>query len=139
MSNNLPFSIQDTSPDFSTFYVLEKLWAKTYNHGSFYFDRTKGKMPPRNFTFQKNDNLDLLFNHGNVQYIKVIMSVQYYAKEDLAVIVLRIHSDTFNQFKQLISELRATHKKVDGVWTLRNKVTTTENLGEAGENNVSES
>lgn len=139
MSNNLPFSVQETNPDFNTFYVLEKLWAKTYNHGSFYFDRTKGKMPPRNFTFQKNDNLDLLFNHGNVQYIKVIMSVQYYAKEDLAVIVLRIHSDTFNQFKQLISELRATHKKVDGRWTLRNKVTTIENLSEAGENNASES
>lgn len=67
------------------------------------------------------------------------MSVQYYAKEDLAVIVLRIHSDTFNQFKQLISELRATHKKVDGRWTLRNKVTTIENLSEAGENNASES
>lgn len=73
------------------------------------------------FKFQKNDNLELLFKHGNVQFIKVLMSAQYYAKENLAVIVVRIHSDTYNQFKELITTLRAAYKKVDGEWILKPK------------------
>lgn len=73
------------------------------------------------FKVQKNDNLELLFKHGNVQFIKVLMSAQYYAKENLAVIVVRIHSDTYNQFKELIKTLREAYKKVDGEWVLRAK------------------
>lgn len=73
------------------------------------------------FKFQKNDNLELLFKHGNVQFIKVLMSAQYYAKENLAVIVVRIHSDTYNQFKELIKTLREAYKKVDGEWVLKPK------------------
>lgn len=117
--NSLPFNCNETKPDFRTMRTLNKLWARTYLHGTFYYEDKGARIPPMNFQFQKNDNLELLFRFGKVQFIRVLMSVQYYAKHNLAVIVLRIHPDTHNQFKKLIHDLREAYEKVDGEWRPR--------------------
>lgn len=132
-ANSLPFRCDDTKPDFRTIRTLNKLWARTYLHGSFYFEDRDNRIPPMNFQFQKNDNLELLFRFGKVQFIRVLMSVQYYAKQNLAVIVLRIHPDTHNQFKELIHDLREAYEKVDGEWIARKVIQPAEHIARLAE------
>lgn len=92
--------------------------ASDYLSGKLYYDRT-ANVPHGEYQIQMNKNIDLLFRFGNVKYLKVICSLQYFAEEDLKICVIRIHADTYEKFKDLIDKLNIGYHYVHGQWQRR--------------------
>lgn len=113
--NKLPFATQDTNPTGRALLTIPKLFAEQYEKGVIEYSKTDA-VPHTKYHIQRNTNIELLFKFGNVKFLKVLGSFQYFEAEKLHVVVLRIHSETYPKFKDLIEKLREAYEFVDGKW-----------------------
>jgi len=137
--NKLPFATQDTNPTGRALLTIPKLYADVYEKGILEYSKTEG-IPHASYHIQRNSNIELLFKFGNVKFLKVLCSFQYFEAAKLHVVVLRIHSETYPKFKDLITKLREAYELVDGNWrrkSLLNADAKAIENKEASENNES--
>lgn len=128
--NKVPFATQDTNPTGRALLTIPKFYSEQYESGLLAYNKTD-HIPHAKYHIQRNSNIELLFKFGNVKFLKVLCSFQYFEEAKLYVVILRIHAETYPKFKDLINKLREAYEFVDGKWRrkslLNNSAETIEN------------